>query len=191
MKAQNDQKGQGGPQGPEDPSGNGQGAGKNPSQTAESSSQPDSQNSEPADSGGPGSGNGPGSGSVTDRERFATEVMDDLRQESNEAREILPSSSELENLQKTLQTGGTAHALGPGQVVATFQMIQAPLSRVVSLLQAELKRAQRQHQLTDQNPEKAPPAYRDAVADYFERLSKDYKTTPEGADRAQSGGKTQ
>jgi hypothetical protein len=42
-----------------------------------------------------------------------------------------------------------------------------------------LLQSSRQHELSDQLAEQAPPAYRAAVADYFERLSRDYQAPPD------------
>jgi hypothetical protein len=60
-----------------------------------------------------------------------------------------------------------------------YARLREPLSNVIALLQAQLMQTGRQHELSDQLAEQAPPAYRAAVADYFERLSRDYQAAPD------------
>jgi hypothetical protein len=112
---------------------------------------------------------------MVQRDQYAREVMQDVGEETAEARAMLPQATETQELDAVVNGGsgdGTA-----GQVVVMFGKIQAPLDAVIGLLQAELQRSERQYRLNDQSADKAPPAYREAVADYFERLSRDYKAS--------------
>jgi hypothetical protein len=65
----------------------------------------------------------------------------------------------------------------PSPVIA-YGRLKEPLTTIISLLRAQLMQTGRQHELSDQLAEQAPPAYRAAVADYFERLSRDYGPAP-------------
>jgi hypothetical protein len=60
-------------------------------------------------------------------------------------------------------------------VAGLYLAIDPPLGEVIRLLREELNRAKRDHQLSEQSADTAPAAYRSAVADYFERLSRDYE----------------
>ena len=108
-------------------------------------------------------------------ERQAQELMADLRDETLEARVILvsPDSRQvLEDLHPDIHSPRPRNNIA---IVASYERIRAPLDRLITLLRAEIDRSQRQHELTDQTQEKAPLAYGDAVADYFEQLSHDYR----------------
>ena len=128
---------------------NGQGPGASPS--------PNSPNN--------GAGQNPGK-----LQTFANQVLDDILQETADAQALLPPQS-TEALRSALPSryGGKG-----GNVVASFEKIQGPLASVISLLRDKLLQAKREHDLADQSDTAAPSAYRDAVADYFEQLSRDY-----------------
>ena len=137
---------------------------------------------ETSDRGGGGGGaapNGDGSG-----RQQAQDLMADLRDETLDARTILVSPESREILEELHPDIHSPHPRTNGAIVASYERIRAPLDRLITLLQAELTRAQRQHELTDQTQEKAPLAYSNAVADYFEQLSHDYQpaATPAPAD---------
>ncbi|HWB58577.1 MAG TPA: hypothetical protein VG733_03755 [Chthoniobacteraceae bacterium] len=131
------------------------------------------QNPGPSPTNNPGGAN-PGQGKQQ-QQAFAKQVLEDVLQEAAEARPLLPPQA----------TQALREAVGPsqyggkgGNVVKSFGKIQGPLDSMLSLLRDKLLDAQRNHDLADQSDTPAPPAYRDAVADYFEQLSRDYGKSP-------------
>ncbi len=90
-----------------------------------------------------------------------------------DASSVVPKSSELTSLRKALQNGLGDHNKELVQLVST---IDPPLEGLIRLLRVELTQTRRVHELTTHELEQAPLAYRPAVADYFERISKDYRS---------------
>ena len=163
-------------QGKEQGQGQGEGAGKDPSQQnaqgqgTTPSQQPGGQGQTQGKSpNAQGAGAGAGKGM---RKQFERQVLDDIGTEMAEAQELLPPSA-LNELRSSLV--GPSKSIGSGNVTASFGKIDGPLSSMISMLRAELEHVQRQHELADQTAAKAPAAYREAVADYFEQLSRDYQ----------------
>jgi hypothetical protein len=122
-------------------------------------------------------------------EREARELLADLHDETLEARVVLPGPDAGRVLEELRPDVRGSRSLDTVAIVASYARIRAPLDRLIALLQGKLERSQRQHELTDQNQEKAPPAYGDAVADYFEQLSRDYQpsSSPAPADAPGAG----
>lgn len=116
------------------------------------------------------------------REQFAHELIEDVRDAVEEAAVALPKSEELAQVRDTVRDVATEKR--NGSLTVLFPKMDPPLQGVINQLRAELARQQRQHQLTDHNPDQAPSAYRSAVADYFEQLSRDYKAAPTPAPEA-------
>jgi len=85
----------------------------------------------------------------------------------------------MQAVQQVHRTAAALHGQQPAAFVEAYGRLNDPLATMINLLRAELDRSTRQHELTDQDIEQAPPAYRAAVAEYFERLSRDYETAPE------------
>ena len=173
----------------EDQKGQGQGAGETtqPGEQSGSASgkKPDQNQGSPGsqpgeDTSTTGGGTATHSDDTAKRESFAGEVLEDLRQEIWESAAVVPPGNGVEGMRQVLsgQSSGTGGNFS--QCVAAFEEIQPPLDNVITLLKAELQKSLRQHELIDQSAEKALPAYREAVADYFEQLSRDYKTSPAG-----------
>ncbi len=108
-------------------------------------------------------------------ERLARELMADLRDETLEARVVLVDPDAKQVLDELRPDIHSPQPRNNTAVVASYERIRAPLERLITLLRVELDRSQRQHELTDQTQEKAPSAYGEAVADYFEQLSRDYR----------------
>ncbi len=147
------------------------------------------QNQTPGRGSGPGTGSGTGGHGVSQperlapgqsggtRERFAREVLDEIRDVADDGVRLLPNSELLAEASREIQKG-MAHwrELPPtGHLQIISRELQMPMQSVIDLLRAELKDTVRQHELTSQRAKEAPAAYREAVADYFERLSKDYE----------------
>lgn len=141
------------------------------------------QNPGPSPANNPGGAN-PGKGQQQ-QQAFAKQLIEDVLQEAADARPLLPpqATDALRNaLPGPSQYGGKG-----GNVVASFEKIQGPLDSMIALLRDKLLNAQRAHDLADQSDTAAPPAYRDAVADYFEQLSRDYQKShaPEATPKPQ------
>ena len=108
-------------------------------------------------------------------EQLALALADDLREGALDALAVVPDSKELATVRELLRR--IPQDNGSGNVVVEIaDDLQPPLTGLVKLLRTELARSARQHQLADQEKEQPLPAYRPAVANYFERLSLDYQT---------------
>lgn len=118
-------------------------------------------------------------GSTTNQERLAREIIEDVREEMIEAEVILPLDPSVKEVHKLFWEDPHTYNGPFAQVVAAFDKIEGSLDDIITLLRAQLQQTQRQHKLEAQDPEKAPEGYRDAVADYFERLSRDYMNAPQ------------
>jgi len=112
------------------------------------------------------------------REQFARELIDDLRDSALDAMTVLPQSSEASALRDRLREALPQPRAQSRELAAFISKIDPPLEGLIKALRAETRHTQRQHQLTEQNIDLAPPAYRPAVADYFENLSRDYAAAP-------------
>ncbi|MEO7934532.1 MAG: hypothetical protein ABIT76_15390 [Chthoniobacterales bacterium] len=121
-----------------------------------------------------GGGNG-GSASTTQLDEFADQLMNELQQESLAVEDEVPQGSALHAAIKTAPRDITS---GFGRFQKVYPIIETPLQGAIALLRAHLQTMQRQYQLTTADPALAPAAYRGAVADYFEWLSRDYSATP-------------
>ncbi|MEO7297533.1 MAG: hypothetical protein ABI042_03030 [Verrucomicrobiota bacterium] len=111
------------------------------------------------------------------QQRLASELMDDLREGALDALSVVPSSNELADLRKALRGGSVNDDKKLVELVSTIDL---PLEGLIRLLRSEITQTRRIHQLTTQEIEQAPLAYRPAVAEYFEKLSKDYQPAKSG-----------
>ena len=107
--------------------------------------------------------------------------MEGLRDDTSRAMGVLPNSGQVTELRRALGEPAKAQEDYLAHFARTAQKIDGTLEGVINLLRAENQRGQRQHQLTESNPDEAPEAYRSAVADYFEQLSRDYSRDGEAA----------
>ncbi len=131
------------------------------------------QNPGPSPASNPG-GTNPGKGQQ--QQAFAKQVLEDVLQEAADARPLLPPQAT--DALRNAVPGPSQYGGKGGNVVMSFDKIQGPLDSMIALLRDRLQQAQRSHDLSDQSDTAAPPAYRDAVADYFEQLSRDYEKSP-------------
>ena len=111
------------------------------------------------------------------REEFARELFQDVREATQEATAFVPKSPALTEVREALRDAPLElHFLDRE---ALFAKIDPPLLGLINSLRAEVQGlARRRHRLADPNLEQALPAYRAAVADYFEQLSRDYDAAP-------------
>ena len=110
------------------------------------------------------------------REQFARELVEDVREAAQDAVVVVPKSDALADVRATLRD--VPLELHYRDEAALFSRIDPPLQGLIDSLHAAQQHARRDHSLTDGNLDLAPPAYRPAVADYFEQLSRDYDGAP-------------
>ena len=72
-------------------------------------------------------------------------------------------------------TGGGSHAPTTRFLGSGFAGIATPLDQLIRELKEALAVAQRNEVIKQPNTDEAPPAYRSAVSDYFETMSKKYR----------------
>ena len=113
------------------------------------------------------------------KEKFARELVEDVREAAQDAVVVVPKSEALADVRETLRD--VPVELHAADQAALFARIDPPLLGLIDALHAAQQHARRDHQLTDGNLDLAPPAYRPAVADYFEQLSRDYDGAPPAA----------
>jgi len=128
-------------------------------------SQAKSPGSSPGTSPGKTSGSSPGS--------FGGEIISDVQQDTFEAMQMLPQSVQLGELRHDFRESPIPDD-SDANVTAFLEKIDPPLEGVIKLLRERIPENRRPYQLTDEEVAQAPAAYRPAVADYFEQLSRDY-----------------
>ena len=102
-----------------------------------------------------------------------------MREAAQDAVVVVPKSEALADVRETLRD--VPLELHYRDEAALFAKIDPPLLGLIDALHAAQQHARRDHQLTDGNLDLAPPAYRPAVAEYFEQLSRDYDGAPPAA----------
>jgi hypothetical protein len=125
------------------------------------------------------------SSAATDGERgqFTRALMEEVGEDTDVSSTYLPNSPMImdAHLKVRAVLAKLRQQTAGSSVVEAYGTLNEPLGAIINLLRIQLQQSSRQHELTDQQAEQAPPAYRAAVADYFERLSRDYETAPEGS----------
>ncbi|SDU12875.1 hypothetical protein SAMN05444156_2126 [Verrucomicrobium sp. GAS474] len=182
--------------------GQGQGDGASPAEDGQKKETPPGSGSGPNSSGdGKGSGGGLNPGgrglaamSAAQRDEIARTVQAELRSQLQQAEALLQPHQESaapvtpagKTPPPTSPTGTTASGTAAMQtlkktlsdnyapVLVPYEKIAPPLDDLIRWIHSEMAKATRQELLSTDDPARAPAAYRDAVADYFERLSKDY-----------------
>jgi hypothetical protein len=103
------------------------------------------------------------------REHMTRELVGDLRAALADANAVAPEAAN--RVQTALENVDTArHLIDPSTLLVT---VEPSLEGLIEQLRAQAGHAARGFDLTDQALDTAPAAYRDAVADYFERLSRE------------------
>jgi len=110
---------------------------------------------------------------------FGSEIITDVREGVLEASAAMPQTGIVVPMRNQLHSPPIPGAPS-ANITAYLAKIDPPLENLITLLQTRLQQ-QRPFTLTDQQVAEALPAYRPAVADYFEQLSHDYQT-PGAAD---------
>jgi hypothetical protein len=175
-----DQPGQGQSQGqqPGDQPGQGQGSGQG---NGSGSGDGGTTWGKPRDLPGPA----PASGSIPDPNLKASpevlgqayrEVMAELRDEAQLTNVALPNANANRLLQAVTGGGKDSANYTPSSAILTggYQGIATPLDQLIIELKQALALEQRNEVVKQPNLDEAPPAYRSAVSDYFEKMSKNY-----------------
>jgi hypothetical protein len=85
----------------------------------------------------------------------------------------------VKKLDEVLRAAAEQPPSEPKDYVPLVLAIDPPLTGVINALQTQLAGMRRQFELATKEPAAAPPAYREAVADYFEQVSRDYQPEKE------------
>lgn len=135
----------------------------------------------------PGGNDGPTNGATqAARQEFAQNLVEQVTEDTDAVSRSMPNSPLIQGAQVKVHKVVTALESGPAPAyVMAYGELNEPISTMLNVLRDELRQTARQVELTDQNVEQAPPAYRGAVADYFERLSRDYETAPAPEEKSQ------
>ena len=112
------------------------------------------------------------------------EVLADLKAEAEMTNIAVPNAHTSALMQAVTYGGpgdnGQRHWGSPVIMVGGYPGIVGPLDQLIIELKQALALSQRDEVVKQPNLDEAPPAYRSAVSDYFETMSKDYH--PDGAD---------
>jgi hypothetical protein len=124
-------------------------------------------------------------GSPAVREQGYREVLAQLSDEAQLTHVVIPKANADALLQAVTEAGvggGGPHEpeRNPANLRGGFEGIISPLDQLIIELKAALAVTQRDEVVKQPDLDEAPPAYRSAVSDYFEAMSKDYH--PDNAD---------
>lgn len=108
------------------------------------------------------------------------QLLDELRLDGSGARAATSDLVYVKKLEIVLRAAAANPATDPEDLVPLILEIDPLLTGVINSLQTQLAGMRRQFELASKEPAAAPPAYREAVADYFEQVSRDYQP---GADK--------
>jgi hypothetical protein len=103
------------------------------------------------------------------------QLLDELRLDSADGRAAASDSIYAKKLDEVLRAAAEQPPSEPKDYVPLVLAIDPPLTGVINALQTQLAGMRRQFELATKEPAAAPPAYREAVADYFEQVSCDYQ----------------
>jgi len=104
------------------------------------------------------------------------ELIANLKDEAQMTKTLVPNSSAavLMHTVLHLDEDTSYRQANPMNVVTGYQAIAAPLDQLLFELQQAMAHAQHDEIVKQPDLDDAPPAYRSAVSDYFETMSKDY-----------------
>lgn len=117
---------------------------------------------------------GPDKQTENDRRGFI-EAIADLRDGAQLATGVVPAA-DAQDLRDKLDnaTHGQERDYTKEQIASTYNIIAAPLDKLIRDLTVIVERDKRNDILKQPDLEEAPPAYRPAVSDYFDTMSRDY-----------------
>ena len=103
------------------------------------------------------------------------QLLDELRLDDADASAATSDLVYVKKLDAVLRAAAERPATTPEDYVPLVLQLDPPLTGLIHSLQTELAGMRRQFELTSQEAAPAPVAYRAAVADYFEQVSRDYQ----------------
>ncbi len=103
------------------------------------------------------------------------QLLDELRLDAAEGSALESDLIYVKQLDRALRAAAQQPVRDPKDFAPLVLQINPPLTGVINALQTKLAGMRRQFVLASKEPEDAPPVYRDAVADYFEQVSRDYQ----------------
>ena len=112
------------------------------------------------------------------------QLLDELRLDSMDAQEAGSDMIYVKKLQIALHAASEKPAATSQDYAPLVLQINPLLTGVINSLQTKLAGMHRQFELAEKDPAAAPAGYREAVADYFERVSRDYQRPADGHDDA-------
>jgi hypothetical protein len=114
--------------------------------------------------------------SRTERQRTeAAQLLDDLRLSSADLQRVSVDPVSLASLEATLRQAARQPVIDPPDIVPLAAALNAPLADLIHSVQTDLAGLRRPFELAAKACAPVPLAYRAAVADYFEQLSRDYR----------------
>lgn len=129
----------------------------------------------PASGSGPSHARGPELSRADMQRAEGAQLLDDLRLGGMDARGVPSDTIYLAKLDEILRAAAEQPATQPQDYVPLVLEIDPPLTELINSLRTELAGMRRQFELASKETAPAPPAYRAAVADYFEQVSRDYQ----------------
>ena len=109
-----------------------------------------------------------------------SQLLDELRLDTADARGVTSDLVYVKKLDDVLRTMSAQPEPLPNDYAKLVLQIDPPLTGVINSLQTELAGMRRPFELASKESVGAPPAYREAVADYFEQISRDYQPADAG-----------
>jgi hypothetical protein len=156
--------------------GPGQTPGTQPGQGTSPSSNPNPSNANPSSetTTSPGE-SGSNSGSGGSKAAAYREALANVRNTAQQISSMVPGVDTRDVERRLTEIAATPYGeASPENVVKAYQALAAPLDKLIADLSLVADRAQREDVVKQPEPDEAPPAYRDAVFDYFEKMSRDY-----------------
>ena len=119
--------------------------------------------------------------SRVDMERAeGAQLLDELRLDTADARCAASDLIFVKNLDRLLRSAASRPEMQPQEYAQFYLEVDSPVTGVIRSLQTQLAGMRRQFELAAKGPSDTPPAYREAVADYFEQISRDYQPDNNG-----------
>jgi hypothetical protein len=111
-------------------------------------------------------------------------LLDELRLDTADARTVTSDLIYVKKLDQVLRAEAEQPPSEAKDYAPLVLAIDPPLTGVINSLQTQLAGMRRQFELASKETAAAPPAYREAVADYFEQVSRDYQPAKDEHDDA-------
>ncbi len=109
---------------------------------------------------------------ASEKEQFATELLEEIEQSAREAEMVLPEPTGAKQVIERTRRIRTDRSYTA--IISLFHTLERPVDDLIRTLRTEVARQRRQHLIDERSDDDIPAAYRDAVAEYFEQLSRDF-----------------